>query len=110
MKRRTCSLCGVEFDADRWQRRCPACRENTARRGQAVGPATGETTRRICLKCGRPFPSVSKANRLCRACNYENDLFRLRVPHVRSHGPKLPPQTADRALVRGLRDCELVKD
>ncbi|MEW6359627.1 MAG: hypothetical protein AB1696_25040 [Planctomycetota bacterium] len=110
MRRKECDLCGVEFDADRWQRRCPVCRENTARRGEGIGTSTGETTRRNCLKCGRPFPSVSRANRLCRACNYENDLFRLQVPRIRNRNRKLFPLAEDRALLRDLQRCELVEE
>jgi len=110
MKRRECSLCGVDFQARAGEGRCPVCRNHMARRGRGIGRTTDRTTQRNCLKCGRPFPSVGPANRLCRACNYENDLFRLRVPRVRRHGPKLPPQTADRALIRGLRECDLLED
>jgi hypothetical protein len=31
------------------------------------------TTERKCLKCGESFGSISKFNKLCDLCNYDND-------------------------------------
>jgi hypothetical protein len=30
------------------------------------------TTKRICLKCNKPFTSLGKMNRLCGSCNEDN--------------------------------------
>ena len=37
-----------------------------------------EKVTRLCLKCNKPFLSVSRSNRICRRCNRINDA--LAVP------------------------------
>jgi hypothetical protein len=36
-------------------------------------------TKRNCLKCGKPFGSVSKFHKVCEPCNQENELVVNRI-------------------------------
>jgi hypothetical protein len=39
----------------------------------------GETIKKGCLKCGEPFGSISKFNKLCEPCNQENEVIKESV-------------------------------
>jgi len=69
------------------RRKCSACRSRLSRKGRGiqVGPGV-ETTTRKCLKCKRPFESIGVGNRICRACNFENESYRPGIPRGRIRG------------------------
>ena len=58
------------------------------RKTKKVGPVglktTGQKQKRICLKCGKKFPSIGPYNRLCDKCSSMNE----RVTHYASRVAK----------------------
>lgn len=62
MRRRKCSLCGAEFDGEKEQRLCPACR--------AAAKLDTVVRDRVCATCGITFPGGPRA-KYCPACRAE---------------------------------------
>jgi hypothetical protein len=47
----------------------------------------GKTIEKLCLKCGEPFGSISKFNKLCDLCNEDNQTIREHVGNITNSSP-----------------------
>lgn len=42
----------------------------------------GETTQKLCLKCGDSFGSISRFNKLCEPCNQDNEIIKQHIGNI----------------------------